>query len=382
MRAMEWIDRLNRDGTLPDGALLELISARHCLSGTEREYLYLLARKKSTAVFGHDIYLRGLIEFTNHCRNNCRYCGIRRDNGALHRYRLTDAEILSCTDEGYALGLRTFVLQGGEDAYDTDGRICRIVSEIRKRHPDCAVTLSIGEKSRESYRRYFEAGAERYLLRHETADAGHYSYLHPEEMSMEHRMNCLYELKEIGFQIGAGFMVGSPGQTDACYVKDFRFLQELDPHMIGIGPFVPHHATPFADCAAGTLEDTLFFLALLRLYFPKALIPATTALGTIHPRGRELGVLAGANVIMPNLSPGAVRKDYLLYDGKICVDDEAGQCRDCIGSRMHSIGYRTVAARGDYPGFFGKPDGLPAGENPESETGKRCMVSEQQEEIN
>lgn len=354
MRATDRMDQLNEEGTLNDDALRELIGARRGLSGTEREYLYHLARKKSTAVFGREIYLRGLIEFTNHCRNNCRYCGIRRDNTELHRYRLTEEEILSCADSGYGLGIRTFVLQGGEDAYYTDDKICGLVSKLRERHPDCAVTLSIGEKEHGSYQRFFDAGADRYLLRHETADAEHYRFLHPAELSMEHRMNCLYDLKKIGYQIGAGFMVGSPGQTDDCYVADFRFLQELRPHMIGIGPFVPHHATPFADCAAGTLEDTLFFIALLRLYFPDALIPATTALGTIHPRGREMGVLAGANVIMPNLSPGAVRKDYLLYDGKICVDDEAGRCRDCIGARMHSIGYETVVSRGDYPGFVRK----------------------------
>lgn len=345
------IDKLNAAGDLPDEEFLTLIGGRRAMTPEEREYLRKTARAKADETFGHTVYLRGLVEFTNYCRNNCRYCGIRRDNRELHRYRLTDDEILTCCEEGYALGFRTFVLQGGEDPGFSDDHICAIVSTIRERWPDAAITLSIGEKSRESYQRYYDAGADRYLLRHETADPEHYRFLHPAELSMEHRMNCLRELKEIGYQIGAGFMVGSPGQSDRCYLEDFRFMQELMPHMIGIGPFIPHHATPFRNYPAGTLEDTLFFLSVLRLFFPKALIPATTALGTIDPAGRERGILAGANVVMPNLSPGQVRGDYLLYDGKICTDECAGMCRNCMERRMRSIGYEIRAVRGDYPGF-------------------------------
>ena len=303
---------LARDGSLPDDDFYELIRMRGSLNKEERGLLKNEARRKADAVYGKDIYLRGLIEFTNICKNNCLYCGLRRDNREIRRYRLTKEEILDCTDRGYALNFRTFVLQGGEDPHFTDDLVCEIVSEIRERHPDCAVTLSIGEKSKESYRRFFEAGADRYLLRHETANEEHYGKLHPRELSMRRRMQCLYDLKEIGYQVGAGFMVGSPGQTDACYMDDFRFLRELGPQMIGIGPFIPHHETPFRDCPRGTLEDTLFFLALLRLVFPEVLLPATTALGTIHPLGREMGIQNGANVVMPNLSPASVRGDYLL----------------------------------------------------------------------
>ena len=347
----ELADRLDRENTLTRAEFLRLISMRRDLSKEDREYLYSLARKKADDVYGKDIYLRGLIEFTNYCRNNCLYCGLRRDNRSVNRYRLTKEEILECADRGYALNFRTIVLQGGEDLSYSDDDICAIVSGIKELHPDCAVTLSIGEKSRESYEAYFRAGADRYLLRHETANEEHYHRLHPPELSMKKRMECLYDLKEIGYQVGAGFMVGSPFQTEECYADDLAFLHELQPEMIGIGPFIPHHDTPFRDKASGTLEDTLFFLAVLRLSFPEALLPATTALGTIHPLGREMGIKAGANVIMPNLSPAAVRKDYLLYDGKICTGDEAAECRHCMEMRMEKIGYHVVTARGDHVRF-------------------------------
>ena len=341
-----------KDGEKPDREeLLHLVSARHSVTGEVREWMYSLARERAVGVYGHDIYLRGLIEFTNYCRNNCYYCGLRRDNRNVNRYRLTREQILDCADKGYELNFRTIVLQGGEDPAYSDDDICSIVRGIKERHPDCAVTLSIGEKSRESYQKYFDAGADRYLLRHETANAAHYRRLHPSELSMENRMRCLRDLRDIGFQIGAGFMVGSPGQTDECYADDLAYLLELQPHMIGIGPFIPHHETPFRDETAGTLEDTLYFLAVLRIMFPEVLLPATTALGTIHPRGREMGVLAGANVIMPNLSPTSVRKDYLLYDGKICTGDEAAECRYCMERRMESIGYKVVTSRGDHAGY-------------------------------
>ena len=290
--------------------------------------------------YGNVVYTRGLIEFTNHCKNNCFYCGIRAENKLLNRYRLSPKEILDCTDTGYELGFRTFVLQGGEDFYYTDDMICSIVSDIKRAHPDCAVTLSIGERSKESYRAYREAGTDRYLLRHETADADHYAKLHPESMSLENRKQCLWNLKELGYQVGSGFMVGSPYQTTENLISDLRFLQELEPDMIGIGPFVPHADTPFRDFEQGTLKKCLNLIAILRLMFPYALIPATTALGTIHPQGRELGLKAGANVAMPNLSPTSVRKLYSLYDNKICTGEEAAECRSCLARRIESVGYR------------------------------------------
>lgn len=297
--------------------------------------------------YGTEVYVRGLIEFTNYCRNNCYYCGIRHDNRELTRYRLTKEEILSCAAEGYSLGYRTFVLQGGEDTYFTDDMICDIVSDIHDKYPDCAITLSIGEKSKESYQRYFDAGARRYLLRHETASEQHYRMLHPPQLSLRHRKQCLYDLKDIGYQVGAGFMVGSPGQTPENLLYDLRFLKELTPDMIGIGPYLTHHGTPFKNCCNGSLAMTLRMVAILRLMFPYALIPATTALGTIHPKGREYGLCAGANVVMPNLSPTGVRKLYSLYENKICTGELSSACRGCIARRAESSGYHLVVARGD-----------------------------------
>ncbi|MBQ8687643.1 MAG: [Ruminococcus sp.] len=298
-------------------------------------------------IYGTDVYIRGLIEYTNYCKNNCCYCGIRRDNCNIKRYRLTKEEILSCCKEGCALGYRTFVLQGGEDPFYTDDKICEIVSAVRGLYPDCAITLSLGEKTKESYQAYFDAGANRYLLRHETADAAHYRKLHPEEMSLEIRKRCLFDLKEIGYQVGAGFMVGSPHQTTDCLISDLRFLQELSPDMIGIGPFLRHKDTPFRDHPDGSLALTLRLIAILRLMFPHALIPATTALGTIHPEGREMGLRAGANVVMPNLSPVSVRKLYSLYDNKICTGEESAQCRVCLEQRVKNAGYQIVTDIGN-----------------------------------
>ena len=339
--------------------LLRLLSEKHhlSLSSFERilrerteedeELARQLARECTEKYYGRGVYTRGLIEFTNYCKNNCHYCGIQRGNQEGERYRLSKEEILSCCEEGYRLGFRTFVLQGGEDPYFTDEKIVEIVQAIKKAFPDCAVTLSIGEKSRASYEKYFRAGADRYLLRHETADKEHYQYLHPKELSWEHRMRCLKDLKDIGFQVGCGFMVGSPHQTAKTLAKDLYFIQEFQPDMCGIGPFIPQHATVFAREKAGTLQDTLFLLSLLRLIHPNMLIPATTALGTIDKRGRELGILSGANVLMPNLSPTAVRKKYLLYDNKICTGDESAQCRACLSRRMESIGAHLLVDRGD-----------------------------------
>lgn len=309
--------------------------------------LFSQADKVRREHYGTDVYIRGLIEFTNYCKNNCYYCGIRAQNTNAVRYRLTKDEILSCCSEGYSLGFRTFVLQGGEDSFYTDDKICSIVSAIRENYPDCAITLSIGEKSKESYKAYFASGANRYLLRHETATLSHYQKLHPENMSLDNRKRCLYDLKEIGYQVGSGFMVGSPFQTAENLVSDLRFLQDLSPDMIGIGPFITHRETPFKEYKSGTLELTLRMVAILRLMFPYALIPATTALGSIHPQGRELGLKAGANVVMPNLSPVKVRKLYDLYENKICTGEEAAECRLCLERRVESAGYKIVTARGD-----------------------------------
>lgn len=311
------------------------------------EKLFSAADKVRRKVYGDEVYIRGLIEFTNYCKNNCYYCGIRRDNHDASRYRLSKEDILACCTEGYGLGFRTFVLQGGEDPYFTDHRICDIVSSIREKFPDCAITLSIGEKSKESYLAYYKAGANRYLLRHETAEETHYGKLHPEDMLLSNRKRCLYDLKEIGYQVGAGFMVGSPYQTTQNLIADLRFLQELRPDMIGIGPYIRHAQTPFSKFSNGSFELTLRLVSVLRLLFPYALIPATTALGTIHPQGRELGLKAGANVVMPNLSPVNVRDKYELYENKICTGEEAARCRGCLERRVESAGYHIVTAVGN-----------------------------------
>lgn len=297
--------------------------------------------------YGDKVYIRGLIEFTNYCRNDCGYCGIRRGNLHARRYRLTKEEILECCARGYELGFRTFVLQGGEDRWFTDERMADIIRSIRASYPDCAITLSIGERSCESYRLLKEAGADRYLLRHETADEEHYGKLHPSEMSLAVRKMCLYDLKFLGYQVGAGFMVGSPGQTADCLAKDLLFLKELRPHMVGIGPFVPHHDTRFAQEKAGSVELTLFLLSVIRILLPKVLLPATTALGTMDPQGREKGLQAGANVVMPNLSPQKNRKQYELYDNKICTGEEAAECLECLARRVEQAGYHLCSGRGD-----------------------------------
>ena len=314
----------------------------------EVKYLYDKAREVVDGVYGTRVFKRGLIEFTNYCKNDCYYCGIRRSNACAQRYRLDKETILDCCKRGYELGYRTFVLQGGEDRYFTDEKICDIVSSVREKYPDCAITLSIGEKSKESYQKYFDAGANRYLLRHETANAEHYAKLHPKELSLDIRKQCLWDLKEIGYQVGCGFMVGSPYQTMETLYEDLQFIKELEPHMVGIGPFIPQRETPFAEEKAGTLEMTLRLLAIIRLIHPHVLLPATTALGTIHEQGRELGILAGANVVMPNLSPADVREKYKLYDNKACTGDEAAEGDTNLQLCMRNIGYELVCDRGDY----------------------------------
>lgn len=354
VREIELIEQLEQNHHLTKQEFQELLELRFATGNIDEQQemdqvLFAKARKIQNRVFGNQIYIRGLIEFTNYCKNNCYYCGIRRENGEVERYRLSKEQILDCCKEGYQLGYRTFVLQGGEDPNFTDDRICDIVSSMKENHPDCAITLSLGERERESYERFYQAGAERYLLRHETADERHYRRLHPPELSLEHRKACLKALKEIGYQVGAGFMVGSPGQTVEHLAEDLEFLWELQPHMIGIGPFISHKETPFANEKNGSVEQTLFLIGILRLMFPKCLIPATTALGTLAADGRERGILAGANVIMPNLSPVSVREQYSLYDNKICTGEESAQCTQCIQNRMKSIGKRIVVDRGDYP---------------------------------
>lgn len=343
MRAL--VDELYQNRELKREKWIQLFSNRN-----EETDLYAraLARKVCQKTYGKQVYIRGLIEFTNYCRNDCYYCGIRRSNRNASRYRLTEEDIFACCRQGYALGFRTFVLQGGEDGYFTGEKLCRLISKIKEQYPDCALTLSVGERTEEEYRAFKEAGADRYLLRHETADEEHYRVLHPASLSLQNRKSCLLTLKKLGFQTGAGFMVGSPGQTAETLAEDFLFLKKLNPEMVGIGPFISHKDTPFKEKPDGSLEDTLFYLALLRLMLPKVLLPATTALGTIHPKGRELGILSGANVVMPNLSPLSVRKKYMLYDGKISTGDEAAECVEHLKKQMESIGYQIVTDRGDY----------------------------------
>lgn len=338
------IEKLNNTHSLNKDEALQLIKqgAQH------KNLLFALAQQAAQKSFGRQIFVRGLIEFTNYCKNDCYYCGIRRSNKNAARYRLTQEEILECCHAGYGLGFRTFVLQGGEDYFYSDEDIAAIVRAIKAQHPDCAVTLSIGERSRETYALWKQAGADRYLLRHETADCTHYAKLHPAELSAQNRQNCLYTLKELGYQAGAGFMVGSPYQTAENLADDLMFLQKLRPQMIGIGPFIPHHDTPFKDEPAGSVELTLVLLAVLRLLFPHVLLPATTALGTLAPGGRLLGIKAGANVIMPNLSPQNVRGKYLLYDNKLHTGAEAAEALNELQREVASIGYRIVSARGDY----------------------------------
>lgn len=343
-KTKDLLDRLARDHRL------ETCEYRALLESADDEtarYAASLAVSERKRVYGNDVYIRGLIEISNICKNDCYYCGIRRGNKNCQRYRLGRDEILSCCDEGYRLGFRTFVLQGGEDAAFNDDWLCELLMGIKEKYPDCAVTLSLGERSRESYERLYKAGADRYLLRHETADEEHYKKLHPPKMSFSKRMRCLNDLKDIGYQVGCGFMVGSPFQTFETLSKDLKFVEEFSPDMCGIGPFIPQSDTPFGNEKAGTLEMTLFLLSLLRLIKPNLLLPSTTALGTIHPRGRELGIEAGANVVMPNLSPQSVRKKYALYDNKVSDGSESAQCKAELVARMASIGYNVVIARGD-----------------------------------
>ena len=341
-------------------ALIRTLDREHRLSGEAWERLFTeytqsdadfaieLARQRTLERFGRKIWFRGIVEFSNICKCDCHYCGIRCSNHQVSRYRLSPEDILECCAEGYGAGFRTFVLQGGEDGWFTDERMCAIVREIKKRWPDCAVTLSLGERSRESYQAMFDAGADRYLLRHETADESHYALLHPAKQTLANRLRCLRDLKDIGYQTGCGIMVGSPGQTPATLAKDMVFMQEFRPQMVGVGPFLPHKDTPFRGEKPGSVELTLFVLALCRLVLPGVLLPATTALGTAEADGRVRGVLAGCNVIMPNLSPASVRKKYMLYDNKAGSDLTAEEGIALLRQQMEAIGYEVVIGRGDY----------------------------------
>ena len=335
---------------LIDGKTLSTEEYELLIRERDEELTALLREKaveKRRDIYGDTVFVRGLIEIGNICKNDCLYCGLRKSNSRCERYRLTREEIVACADEGAELGFRTFVLQGGEDPFFTDEYLTVLIKEIKRRHPDCAVTLSLGERSKESYQALFDAGADRYLLRHETADKTHYGKLHPNEMSFENRMKCLAALREIGYQVGCGFMVGSPYQTEKELAKDLKFIETFRPDMCGIGPFIPHAQTPFADQKAGTAELTCYLLSVIRLIYPNVLLPATTALGTVDPQGREKGILSGANVVMPNLSPVSVRKKYMIYDNKICTGEESAQCKDCLQRRIQSIGYTIVTDRGD-----------------------------------
>ncbi len=342
------IEKLYKTNNLTKDELISLIMAN---IDTVDADLIEAAYKTSLRYYDNKVFFRGLIELSNHCKNDCYYCGIRRSNVNTNRYRLTLEDIMSCCEIGYGLGFRTFVLQGGEDAYYTDDRILKIITGIKDKYPDCALTLSLGEKSFKTYKKYYDAGADRYLLRHETATDEHYAKLHPPQMTLRARRQCLHDLKEIGFQTGAGLMVGSPYQTVENLADDMLFLKELNPQMVGIGPFIPHKETPFASERPGTLDATIAIIAITRLLLPKVLLPATTALGTIDSLGREKGLRAGANVVMPNLSPSSHRKDYSLYDNKLSSGDEAAECVESISSKIIQAGFVPDFSRGDYFDF-------------------------------
>lgn len=342
---LDWTDALRRGQGLDRQAYRALLS----LSDPDRiAWLREQAREVADREFGRGVYIRGLIEISNHCRNGCYYCGIRNANRSVDRYRLSEEDILDCCRQGYELGFRTFVLQGGEDPVQDDRWLTDVILRIKEQYPDCALTLSVGERSDEAYEQFRRAGADRYLLRHETADAAHYALLHPGAMSFEHRLHCLRRLKELGFQTGAGMMVGSPGQTLDCLVEDLLLLEELEPEMIGMGPFIPAPNTPFAHEPAGSVELTLLLLSLLRLRFPKVLLPATTALSTLDPQGQEKGLQAGANVVMPNLSPLAVRSKYALYADKKYLGNESAEQVRLLDEKLKNIGFHIVYGRGDF----------------------------------
>ncbi len=338
------IDKLAAGHSLTTEEYVRLIELKSPESSAYLTEKAIAARKR---IYGNKVFIRGLIEISNICKNDCYYCGIRKSNKNCDRYRLTADEIVDCCIEGYSLGFRTFVLQGGEDSHFSDDILCDTIRRIKLNCHGCAVTLSLGERNEESYRNLFEAGADRYLLRHETATESHYRKLHPDTMSFENRFECLDTLKKIGYQVGCGFMVGSPFQTVYDIARDLKFIEEFSPDMCGIGPFIPHKDTDFKDCPSGSAELTCYLLSIIRLIKPNILLPATTALGTVNSDGRENGILSGANVIMPNLSPKSVRKKYMLYDNKLSDGDESAQNLENLKNKMLKIGYEIVTDRGD-----------------------------------
>ena len=345
MNNTELIKKLNIERNLSEKEWIQIFDT---YDEEDLEYAMDMAHEITVARFGRKIYFRGIVEFTNVCRNDCYYCGIRAGNSNCQRYRLEKEDILKCCEDGYEHGFRTFVLQGGEDPHYTKEVMTDIVRAITERYPDCAVTMSIGELDRDFYQALYDAGARRFLLRHETADAAHYGILHPKEQTLSSRMRCLKDLKEIGFQTGCGIMIGSPGQTSEILAKDMMFMADFKPEMIGLGPFIPHKDTPFKNEPAGSVEKTLLVIALCRIMLTDALIPSTTALGTVEAEGRQKGVLAGCNVVMPNLSPMEVRKKYMLYDGKVGTDMSAEAGIRALRSQMEEIGYEVIVARGDF----------------------------------
>ena len=338
------IDKLHSQGSLSPEEYRSLINIRD----PEKSFLFQKAVEMQRQIFGNGVYMRGLIELTNYCKNDCYYCGIRKSNHNLKRYRLTNEDVLECCKVGDELGFRTFVIQGGEDPYYTEQKIAEIVKNIKDVYPDSAVTLSLGEAGKKTYEKWFDAGADRYLLRHETATDDHYSKLHPEGMLLSNRLDCLKTLKHIGYQTGTGFMVGSPYQTDDDLVRDLKFIENLRPEMVGIGPFISHKDTIFADKENGSVERTLVLIAILRLMNPRVLLPATTALGSASDDGRERGILAGANVVMPNITPRKLRKLYSLYDGKINTGADTAEGMYLLERKIKKIGYRLLEDRGDY----------------------------------
>lgn len=314
----------------------------------DREYARIKAQDIAISKFGKKIFFRGIIEFSNICKNDCYYCGIRRSNSCISRYRLSKEDILECAREGYTHGFRTFVLQGGEDGHFSDDVLCEIIVSLKNKYPDCAVTLSVGERSRESYQKLYNAGADRYLIRHEAANSELYSKIHPSFQKHQERMRCLRDLREIGYQTGCGFMVGVPFQKISDIADDMVFIQDFKPQMVGLGPFLPHKDTPFGIYEAGSVDLTLFLISLTRIMLPNVLLPSTTALGTAKGDGRQLGVLAGCNVVMPNLSPENVRKKYMLYDNKIGTECDAESGVRLLREQMNEIGYEVICSRGDY----------------------------------
>lgn len=320
-------------------------------AATDQNVLNLLrqnAVRTARKQFGLGIYIRGLIELSSYCYCDCLYCGLRRSNRSAERYRLSIDEVMECCKEGYKLGFRTFVLQGGEDGTHSDEWLEELVCRIRSRYEDVAITLSLGERGEASYLRLKRAGANRYLLRHEAANEALYESLHPKGRGLQHRLSCLEALKRCGYQTGMGMMIGVKGQTIEHLVEDLLLIRKMQPEMVGIGPFLPHHATPLGNEPAGDLQLTLATIAIVRLMLPHALIPSTTALATLTPRGRLEGILSGANVVMPNLSPSDVRAKYAIYENKASWGKEAAEGLAALESELQSIGYHIDYARGDY----------------------------------